>query len=164
MNILFTDKTGTLTKGELEAVRIVDGGGQVCGDAQACGRSVGRAAAAVGLCSIRASAVSAGKALGGNATDRALLESDSAPLDFKSGQLLGRYARLPFDSAYKFSAACGAFAEQGATMPVFGEKCTFVKGAPEKILPFLFQDFRGRERGISAPSTPCADGPQSSAR
>ena len=35
LNILFTDKTGTLTKGELEAVKFVDGRGQVFDDVHA---------------------------------------------------------------------------------------------------------------------------------
>lgn len=131
LNILFTDKTGTLTKGEPEAVKIVDGGGQVFDDVQGCGKIVGellRLSAYFNTGSV----LSAGKALGGNATDRALLKA-ILPLDFKTDNYM-KISAFPFDSAYKFSAAA-VRSRQGA-MPVFGEKCTFIKGAPEKILPF----------------------------
>ncbi len=131
LNILFTDKTGTLTKGELEAVKIVEGGGQVSGDVKTCGKRVGELLRLSAFFNT-ASLVSSGKALGGNATDRALLKG-ILPLDFKPDNYQ-RTTVLPFDSAYKFSAA--SVRAQLGTMPVFGEKCTFVKGAPEKILPF----------------------------
>jgi len=130
LNILFTDKTGTLTKGELEAVKFVDGRGQVFDDVHACGRAVNE------LLRLSAyfntgSALSDGKVLGGNATDRAILKS-ILPIDFKpENYIKGRV--VPFDSAYKFSAA--SVSSETRTMPVFGEKCTFLKGAPEKLLP-----------------------------
>ena len=148
LNILFTDKTGTLTKGELEAVRIVEGGGQVSGDTKSCGKTVGELLRLSAVFNT-ASSVSAGKVLGGNATDRALLKS-VLPLSFKS-ENYSKVSSLPFDSAYKFSAAC-VRAENGATMPVFGEKCTFVKGAPEKILPFCkdFVDANGEFKPFDA--------------
>lgn len=147
VNILFTDKTGTLTKGELEAVKIVDGGGQVFDDVQDCGRSIGE------LLKLSAyfntgSALSAGKALGGNATDRALLKA-ILPLDFKTDNYR-KLSAFPFDSAYKFSAA--AVRSQQGAMPLFGEKCTFIKGAPEKILPFCsdYVDENGEFRAFDS--------------
>lgn len=131
LNILFTDKTGTLTKGELEAVKFVEGGGQVCGDVRECSGAVKEL-----LClSARFNTASVpspdGKgAIGGNATDRALL-SGVLPLGFDA-EGYEKLSALPFDSAYKFSAATVRSRRGG--MPLFGEKCTFVKGAPEKIL------------------------------
>lgn len=130
LNILFTDKTGTLTKGELEAVKFVDGRGQVFNDVPSCGRAVNellRLSAYFNTGSV----LSEGKALGGNATDRAILKS-ILPIDFRPENYI-RSAVLPFDSAYKFSAA--TVSSETRTMPVFGEKCTFLKGAPEKLLP-----------------------------
>lgn len=148
LNILFTDKTGTLTKGELEAVKIVEGGGQVSDDVRTCSKTVGELLRLSAFFNT-GSVLSSGKALGGNATDRALLKG-ILPLDFKPENYI-RLSALPFDSAYKFSAAT-VQAEKGSTMPAFGEKCTFVKGAPEKILPFCrdYIDENGELRSFSA--------------
>ena len=84
--------------------------------------------------------------MGGNATDRALMKS-ILPLDFRM-ENYERLTALPFDSAYKFSAASVRGVD--GRMPLFGEKCTFVKGAPEKILPFCteFVDANGELRSF----------------
>ena len=132
VNILFTDKTGTLTKGELEAVKYIDGNGQVSDGVDSCGKIVAELLRLNGVFN-SGSVVSANKALGGNATDRALLKG-VLPLSFRTENYL-KVGAFPFDSAHKFSAAC-VRAENGGSMPIFGAKCTFVKGAPEKILPF----------------------------
>ena len=132
VNILFTDKTGTLTKGELEAVKYIDGSGQVSDGVDSCGKIVAELLRLNGVFN-SGSVVSANKALGGNATDRALLKG-VLPLSFRAENYL-KVSAFPFDSAHKFSAAC-VRAENGGSMPIFGAKCTFVKGAPEKILPF----------------------------
>lgn len=132
VNILFTDKTGTLTKGELEAVKYIDGSGQVFDGVDSCGKIIAELLRLNGVFN-SGSVVSANKALGGNATDRALLKG-VLPLSFRAENYL-KVSAFPFDSAHKFSAAC-VRAENGGSMPIFGAKCTFVKGAPEKILPF----------------------------
>ena len=140
LNILFTDKTGTLTKGELEAVRFVEGDGQVCADVRECSPTVGELLR-LSACFNTACVLSSSGVMGGNATDRALMKS-ILPLDFRV-ENYERLTALPFDSAYKFSAASVRGAD--GRMPLFGEKCTFVKGAPEKILPFCteFVDANG---------------------
>lgn len=140
MNILFTDKTGTLTEGVLSVGRVLLGGGQEYDDL------AGFAAAAPGLyaevadaCLTNTQSVpgtpSGGGsapprlcALGGNATDRALLDGVLAvpPLPTPpEGRVL---ARLPFDSANKYAAA---LVERD------GETYLYVKGAPERLLPWL---------------------------
>ncbi|MBQ7035811.1 MAG: cation-transporting P-type ATPase, partial [Clostridia bacterium] len=121
LNILFTDKTGTLTKGKLQVVKIIDGSGNEYKSPKKCGPSLRRM---LELSAIYNSGcvLSNGKPLGGNATDRALSESVLPIRNEQFGyQVL---SRIPFDSAYKFSAA-----------HIKGEaEHILVKGAPEKIL------------------------------
>ncbi len=137
LNILFTDKTGTLTKGHLEVVQFIDG----AGNAHA---SLGEVPAAQGIAfSINAlnnneALISkedgTPKAVGGNMTDRALLE---CIIDSRIDSRLRQnpddiVERIPFDSARKFAAvqlaeACGPNID-GIHMQVM------VKGAPERLL------------------------------
>ncbi len=121
LNILFTDKTGTLTKGKLQVVKIIDGSGSEYKSSKKCSPSLRRM---LELSAIYNSGcvLSNGKPLGGNATDRALVESVLPIRNERFGyQVL---SRIPFDSTYKFSAA-----------HIKGEEeHILVKGAPEKIL------------------------------
>jgi len=119
LNILFTDKTGTLTKGQLQVVSFVDGSGALWQEQerlheQPLWRDLHRA--------IRfncAAGLSGKVAVGGNPTDRALLEYVSA----HPGQhRLHRGSILPFSSEYKFMAT-----------EVAGEfNGTLIKGAPAR--------------------------------
>lgn len=126
MNILFTDKTGTLTRGRLTASFVLTAGGTFGSVAELHKKAPGL----FRLLSLSAYANSGampgereGKvaALGGNATDRALL---SAFLPFGTPEYAVR-ARLPFDSARKFAAVR------------LGDGRVFVTGAPEKLLPHV---------------------------
>nr|WP_243108404.1 calcium-translocating P-type ATPase, PMCA-type [Maliibacterium massiliense] len=126
LNILFTDKTGTLTEGKLSVEQIVDGTGKVYQDI-ADFRSAPRLWHMVQLSCLynTQSVISRGEALGGNATDRAMLQCA-----LPDAHTLGDYRRrasVPFDSARKFSAV---ELEGGRSRMVL------IKGAPEKILPF----------------------------
>ena len=128
MNILFTDKTGTLTEGKMRA--------DVCLFANGESATISALTAHGGeLSELLITALRFGTdasigrdadgkrcVLGGSGTDRALLESVmSAPLP-KGAEVI---SRLPFDSARKYSA-----------VTVRGKKrITFVMGAPEKLLP-----------------------------
>ena len=122
LNILFTDKTGTLTRGKLEVTTFIDGGGHMYNDVAALQRHKALWEL-LALSSVYNSGSSASgkKAVGGNATDRALLEYAMKGILPKG---YGRTAQVPFDSARKFSAAL-------VTGP---RKLWLVKGAPEKIL------------------------------
>lgn len=133
MNLLFTDKTGTLTEGKLSVGRITLGTGDTYGDLKellSSAPTVGRAFIASCYLNSSASAGVAGQdgsrcALGGNATDRALLDfvlSERPPVE---GDIL---YRLPFDSERKTSCACVS-AEGGPQV--------YVKGAPERLLPYI---------------------------
>lgn len=123
MNILFTDKTGTLTKGKLEVNTIVTGSGQIYKNFQHF-KSEKELYNMYKISVIynNQSVVSKGKPLGGNATDRAFLSS-VLPLSNKKDNVEVK-SRVPFDSKNKFSIS-----------KISGEKnLTLIKGAPEKIL------------------------------
>lgn len=136
LNILFTDKTGTLTRGKLEAIRFISGDGSEYKKADELRRKKGlwELIELSGLYNT-ASLASGGRAIGGNATDRALLEF----VLHKKAPLRGRYERtdnIPFDSSRKFSA-----------IHIRGDHdLTFVKGAPERLLPACtrYYDEKGR--------------------
>ena len=137
MNLLFTDKTGTLTEGKLSVGRVVAGDGTVYRDAadmkkaaptlfgyfsEACRVNTASVAGRDGDGTLRA--------LGGNATDRALLES---VLPFSASSTCEVLFSIPFDSEKKTSCAIG---RRG------GREVLFVKGAPERLLGRLVDAYR----------------------
>ena len=143
MQILFTDKTGTLTEGRLSIGRIITGDGQDFRDASRLRKG---APALFRLwregCRINTASVVGRdgeghlRALGGNATDRALLE---AVLPFEGGgreQLI----HLPFDSVKKTSCAVGRRE---------GREVLYVKGAPERLWSRITQAYTAE--GIPVP-------------
>lgn len=125
MNILFTDKTGTLTRGHPEVLRFFtsrDGYPTPTGlrkDSPALWEQLQTAAYITTDAEWSASVV-----VGGNATDRALLSFlGHVPFDGKPEIL----QKIPFDSQRKYAAAT-----------VFrGKELTYFKGAPEVILPHV---------------------------
>ena len=128
MNLLFTDKTGTLTEGNMRVTSAILSSGEVTNVPNILKR--GDALASLLAVSLRCgSGASVGRrgdgslaALGGNATDRAILESVlSAPMP--SGVEV--ISRLPFDSSRKYAAATLAGSR----------RMTVVIGAPDRILP-----------------------------
>lgn len=136
LNILFTDKTGTLTRGKLEVTRFITGDGGEYKKAEELRRKkdLWRLVELSGRFNT-ASLISGGHVIGGNATDRALMDY----VLVKKTMLRGRYERtdvVPFDSARKFSA-----------VRVRGDcDLIFVKGAPERLLPACnrYYDERGK--------------------
>ena len=130
MNILFTDKTGTLTEGKLSVGEMFLGNGRgFKGVKQLARCDVAYESYVLGAHANSSSVAGknrSGKkdALGGNSTDRAILlsviEHDSRK---QSCEIIDR---LEFDSARKYSAA---LISKG------GKRKILVKGAPEKILP-----------------------------
>jgi len=104
MNILFTDKTGTLTQGRLEVVEVYASDMQMLG-------------AILRYCN---SAVMSGKrAIGGNFTDRILLEYAQNLLYIEGFSVK---ETLPFNSANKYMSV------------TLTDGRTLLKGAPEVIL------------------------------
>ena len=99
MNILFTDKTGTLTHGKLEIVGVVNGTGEFEDLAKFDKKSKLAGLLATALHHNSQATMSKGKAIGGNSTDRILLE-------FVQGlgpQInLTRRSQIPFSSKEKY--------------------------------------------------------------
>ncbi len=122
MNILFTDKTGTLTKGKLSVMEILSGEGNHFKSEKDL-KKYGKYCDSILKCMVlnNQSFYSDGKVIGGNSTDRALL-SFFSPQSF-SVEVVGRSL---FDSAKKYSSV---------TVRENGVKRTFIKGASEKLLP-----------------------------
>ncbi len=139
LNILFTDKTGTLTKGKLEAICIIDGQGKQYSKLQKCPNEMSN------LLRLNAKfntgcELSKGKPLGGNATDRALL-TQILPMKKEKSEIRGKQT-LPFNSSYKYSAA-----------KIEGSPCFYlIKGAPEKIMDSCryYIDDKGNRREFDA--------------
>ena len=126
MNILFTDKTGTLTTGRLSLSRILTARGAYS-DYRTLAAHEGELARHLALAAVSNNSATRGErdgrvaALGGNSTDRALL---TAFLRVPVGEFTVS-ERLPFDSAQKYTAVR------------LGDGRVFVTGAPEKLLPFV---------------------------
>ena len=136
MNLLFTDKTGTLTEGKLSVGRILTGDGRVFTDAADFRRSAPRLFGwfAEGCLLNTASVEGRGegeglRALGGNATDRALMDA-VLPFSPERGE---RRLLIPFDSERKSS--CALTLREG-------REVLLVKGAPERLLPRLIDAYR----------------------
>ncbi|WP_087065844.1 cation-translocating P-type ATPase [Intestinibacillus massiliensis] len=125
LNILFTDKTGTLTRGKLRVSAFVSGDGQAYAGMEGLKRDQLLWQLAALSCAYNTASTPSGKkALGGNATDRALLQA-VLPLP---GTLSGwqKTGGLPFDSAHKYASV--SISGKGGTLHL-------VKGAPLSMTP-----------------------------
>lgn len=124
LNILFTDKTGTLTKGKMEMVAFIDGGlKEYNSESELSKKSSCYDITKQSIIYNTDSSYSADKktVIGGNITDRAILRYIKTD-DTYNLKILNS---VPFDSKNKYSKTT----VQGKKM------ITFIKGAPEKILP-----------------------------
>ena len=137
MNLLFTDKTGTLTEGKLSVSRILTGDGRSFSDASDFKKNAPRLFGyfAEGCYANTSSVAGRGndgerRALGGNATDRALL---NAVLPFTRGEGESPLFASPFDSDKKSS--CAVIRREG-------REVLLVKGAPERLMPRLSDIYR----------------------
>jgi len=140
LNILFTDKTGTLTGGRLEVSAFIDPAGRELGRSAL--KSKKELYSLVLLQCFHNNGASVGKkgrraaVIGGNPTDRALLEWVRG--DEKSAEVYRAESRIPFDAEKKFSA-----------VRVRGPQNLYlIKGAPEKLLGECtrYYDERGEKR------------------
>ncbi len=123
MNILFTDKTGTLTCGKLSVQTFV-----ACEGEYASARVIEKRAPALfarltlaahaNSGALRGERDGAAVALGGNSTDRALLTS----FLYKEPPIYEALRRVPFDSVRKYATV------------TLADGSVFVTGAPERLL------------------------------
>ncbi len=126
INILFTDKTGTLTAGKLTVSRILTAGGDFRNASalkQGAGQLFDRLSVAVHATVSASRGLRDGSrvAVGGNTTDRALLTAflcDEAP-SFTVTE------RLSFDSKHKYAAAS------------LSDGRVFFIGAPDRLIPYI---------------------------
>jgi len=139
LNILFTDKTGTLTTGNLNVSVIVKGDGseyntigKVKNDAPLfdlmCLSAQYNSTSSVSKFYAPNTARFNYAAVGGNATDRALLGYALSSDRFEPREF-DVIEKIPFDSARKYSAVRIKSAKREKT------SLTLIKGAPELILP-----------------------------
>ena len=133
INILFTDKTGTLTKGKLEVTAIIDGDLKRYKKASDLNlNDKYRHIIELSFLNNNESVYSDGKVIGGNITDQALVSffKKSSDDSYKVLKV------SPFDSKNKYAS----------TTLKKGKEFTLIKGAPEKILPYCTYYFDGKNK------------------
>ncbi|HBN86127.1 MAG TPA: ATPase P, partial [Clostridiales bacterium] len=128
LNILFTDKTGTLTKGKLQVTSFITGDGKQYDNLGMLRKHPNFMQDVVTACAFNTdSAISGVKqktVIGGNGTDKALLTYVLPFIDeFNNARLI---SHQPFNSKNKFSSS---------VIMHNGMKKLLMKGAPEIILP-----------------------------
>lgn len=123
LNLLFTDKTGTITKGKLEVVCFIDGEGNEYSSLEDITPRI-KTLIAEQIVLNSSSTYSEGKALGGNMTENAL-NNFYFPGNNETSISSKRIAFLPFNSENKYSAAL---------VNRKGSLRTLYKGAPEVLL------------------------------
>ncbi len=126
LNILFSDKTGTITKGSLEVVEFFTADGQVIPIPELSGHVQGKGLLDLAIGKNTQSMFDAGhKVIGGNATDQALMKflGEDAFHTLEGKKEYQILASQGFNSMNKFSQAA-----------VQGTGKTFYKGAPERLL------------------------------
>lgn len=132
MNLLFTDKTGTLTRGKLEVTHLLAGDASLMTHKQYTKQVTALTPILYEAIQQNTAAIlQGGVAMGSNATDRAILTFSTALPMRKKMPVLQKLGSIPFDSQTKWMATT-VRAEDG-------EIRTFFKGAPEKLLPHCTQ-------------------------
>ncbi|MCL2323239.1 MAG: calcium-translocating P-type ATPase, PMCA-type [Oscillospiraceae bacterium] len=139
LNILFSDKTGTITKGKLEVVTFVDGElneYKKFSDIKQDIRNMFKLSAILNTGALISGEGKNRKIVGGNATERSILEFLREDNDFNDANIV-KVCNMPFSSDRKLSA-----------IQVTGKvNLTFIKGAPERILKYCkyYYDEKGKK-------------------
>lgn len=140
LNILFTDKTGTLTKGELEVVSFITGTGKEFISENELSQNSQYTNYLKYACIYNNSSYydDNHKPVGGNITDRAILEFIKTPIQ----KNIKKLKSTPFDSIKKYSS----------TILDLKEPTNFIKGAPDKLLPLCtsYLTLDGKKRTLLA--------------
>ena len=128
MNILFTDKTGTVTEGKMSVDEIISADSACFKSLAELKRAAPKSAELYLLSAYfnTSSSITPSAVLGGNATEKALGESILPSLSSTELDGYTVLERLPFDSTLKYSAV--EIANK--------ERLVLVKGAPERLLPY----------------------------
>ncbi len=121
LNILFTDKTGTITKGKLEVVRFITGDKKEFVDFAELPTII-KELTYENIVLNTSATVTDGKIIGGNMTENALSKFIG---DYRANENVKRLHFVPFNSANKFS---------WALVSKNNERYCLVKGAPEKLV------------------------------
>ncbi len=134
LNLLFSDKTGTITKGKLEVTRFILGDGQELTSFEALPDKIKELTYQQVVLNTSA-VVSDGAILGGNMTEAALNRYIGS---YRMAAVPKRERFVPFNSASKYSWA--------QVQPAGDEAYCLVKGAPEKLLlrTVYYWDAQGR--------------------
>ena len=128
MNILFTDKTGTITEGKMSVSEIISAESLKFKDFEAFKKSAPKSAELYLLNAYfnTSSSFNDKTVIGGNATEKALGESILSNLQHLKIDGYTVLERIPFDSSLKYSAAS----------ILHKDRLVLVKGAPERLLPY----------------------------
>lgn len=139
LNLLFTDKTGTITKGKLEVVRFITGDKQELTSFEVLPEKIKELTYQQVVINTSA-AVSEGKIIGGNMTEAALSRYLGS---YRMQEVPQRQHFVPFNSTSKYSWAQVASAN---------DTYCLVKGAPEKLLlrTGFYWDAEGRRLPLTA--------------
>lgn len=139
LNLLFTDKTGTITKGKLEVVRFITGDKQELTSFEVLPEKIKELTYQQVVLNTSA-AVSEDKIIGGNMTEAALSRYLGS---YRTQEMPQRQHFVPFNSTSKYSWARVASAN---------DKYCLVKGAPEKLLlrTGFYWDAEGRRLPLTA--------------
>jgi calcium-translocating P-type ATPase len=140
LNILFTDKTGTITKGQLEVVTFIDGENNEYDNIDSLEDGLGGLVNVSILQNTNALYTKEGgnvKIFGGNSTEHAVLQfaANNTKYNFKNTKIFS----VPFSSENKYSA----------TQLRGDHNLTFIKGAPEKLIDKCTKYYN--KDGTSAP-------------
>ncbi len=138
LNILFTDKTGTITKGKLEVVRFITGDKKEFVDFAELPAKI-KTFTYENVVLNTSATVSDGKIIGGNMTENALSKFIG---DYRADENVKRLHFVPFNSANKFS---------WALVSKNNERYCLVKGAPEKLvqLASFYWDAEGKRQPLT---------------
>lgn len=139
INILFSDKTGTITGGALKAVSFIDGAGNTTREFPELKKQQ-KEILGISLMYNSSAYASGNRVLGGNATEKALIEFVRA----EKAEIpeVKRYREILFTSENKYSVT-----------EINGSFCkALIKGAPEKILKrcTAYYDVNGKKQPLDS--------------